>query len=110
MTGPDSDHDPDSHDEWDTVAEVGQVFEAELMALRLRGEGIEVRVIDQSYRQEPVPSVRALSLVRVLVPAEQAGEARRLLAEKIEMPENVEDVENVEDGEDGRARIVPSED
>jgi hypothetical protein len=82
-----------SHGDWQTVAEVGQVFEAELMALRLRGEGIEARVIDQSYRQEPVPSVRALSLVRVLVPAEHAGEARRLLAERLDLPEDTEDEE-----------------
>jgi hypothetical protein len=81
---------PGSYGDWDTVAEVGQVYEAELMALRLRGEGIEARVIDQSYRQEPVPSVRALSLVRVLVPSASAGEARRLLAEHVDMPDNAE--------------------
>jgi hypothetical protein len=81
---------PGSYGDWDTVAEVGQVYEAELMALRLRGEGIEARVVDQSYRQEPVPSVRALSLVRVLVPSVSAGEARRLLAEKVDMPDNAE--------------------
>ena len=79
-----------SYGDWDTVAEVGQVFEAELMALRLRGEGIEARVVDQSYRQEPVPSVRALSLVRVLVPSASAAEARRLLAEKVDMPDDAE--------------------
>ena len=83
-----------SHGDWHTVAEVGQVFEAELMALRLRGEGIDARVIDQSYRQEPVPSVRALSLVRVLVPAEHAGEARRLLAERLDLPEDTENEDN----------------
>ena len=82
-----------SYGDWETVAEVGQVFEAELMALRLRGEGIEAQVVDQSYRQEPVPSVRALSLVRVLVPAANAGEARRLLAEQVDMPDNAENEE-----------------
>jgi hypothetical protein len=46
-----------SHDDWDTVMEAGQVYEAELAALRLREAGIEARVIDQSYRQEPLPSV-----------------------------------------------------
>lgn len=91
-----------SHGDWHTVAEVGQVFEAELMALRLRGEGIEARVIDQSYRQEPVPSVRALSLVRVLVPAEHAGEARRLLAERLDLPEDTENEENDENEEAGK--------
>jgi len=79
-----------SHGDWDAVAETGQVYEAELIALRLREAGIESRVIDQSYRQEPLPSVRALSLVRVLVPAEQAGEARRVLAEGEALPEDAE--------------------
>ena len=98
---------PGAYGDWQTVAEVGQVFEAELMALRLRGEGIDARVIDQSYRQEPVPSVRALSLVRVLVSAECAGEARRLLAERLDLPENTENDEN---GENGEAGMDPSED
>jgi len=96
---------PGSYGDWHTVAEAGQVFEAELMALRLRGEGIDARVIDQSYRQEPVPSVRALSLVRVLVPAEHAGEARRLLAERLDLPEDTEDGEDEGAGTGG-----PSED
>jgi hypothetical protein len=81
---------PLSYGDWDTAAEASQVFEAELMALRLREAGIEARVIDQSYRQEPVPSVRALSLVRVLVPAGRAEEARRLLAERADLPEDGE--------------------
>jgi len=79
-----------SHGDWDTVLEARQVYEAELAALRLREAGIEVRVVDQSYRQEPVPSVRALSVVRVLVPAEQAAEARRALAEGETLPEDAE--------------------
>ena len=81
---------PASFGDWDTAAEVSQVFEAELMALHLREAGIEARVIDQSYRQEPMPSVRALSLVRVLVPAERAEEARRLLQERADLPEDGE--------------------
>jgi putative signal transducing protein len=79
-----------SHGDWDTVLEARQEYEAELAALRLREAGIEVRVVDQSYRQEPVPSVRALSVVRVLVPAEQAAEARRALAEGETLPEDAE--------------------
>ena len=76
-----------SHDDWDLVHETNQLFEAELAALRLREAGLEVRVIDQSYRQEPVPLVRGFAVVRVLVKAEQADEARRLLAERHELPE-----------------------
>jgi hypothetical protein len=79
-----------SHGDWDTVLEARQVYEAELAALRLRESGIDARVIDQSYRQEPVPSVRSFSVVRVLVPAERAAEARRLLAEGAELPEELE--------------------
>ena len=70
-----------THGDWDTVLEARQVYEAELCAGRLREAGIDARVIDQSYRQEPVPSVRSFSIVRVLVPAERAAEARNVLAE-----------------------------
>ena len=77
-------------EDWDVALETGQVYEAELAALRLRDAGIEARVIDQSYRQEPIPSVRALALVKVLVPAPRASEARRLLAEGAALPEDAE--------------------
>jgi hypothetical protein len=70
-----------SHGDWDTVLEARQIYEAELAAGRLREHGIDARVIDQSYRQEPVPSVRSFANVRVLVPVERAREARALLAE-----------------------------
>jgi hypothetical protein len=79
-----------SHGDWDAVLETSQSYEAELAALRLRGAGLEARVIDQSYRQEPVPFVPGLARVRVLVPAERAAEARALLAEGVELPEEVE--------------------
>ncbi len=82
-----------SHGDWDTVLEVRQVYEAELAAGRLRGNGIDARVIDQSYRQEPVPSVRAFANVRVLVPAERAAEARALLAEPAFPPDGTESEE-----------------
>jgi hypothetical protein len=82
-----------SHGDWDAVLETNQLFEAELAALRLREAGLETRVIDQSYRQEPVPMVRAFAVVRVLVPAAQAGEARRLLQEQHDLPEDAESEE-----------------
>jgi hypothetical protein len=75
-----------SHGDWDTVLETRQVYEAELAAGRLRGAGLDARVIDQSYRQEPVPSVRSFALVRVLVPADEAAEARAVLAESADRP------------------------
>ena len=77
-----------SHGDWDLVLETNQLFEAELAALRLREAGLEARVIDQSYRQEPLPLVRSFAVVRVLVKAEHADEARRLLAEHHELPED----------------------
>jgi hypothetical protein len=75
-----------THGDWDTVLEARQVYEAELCAGRLREAGIDARVIDQSYRQEPVPSVRSFSIVRVLVPAERAAEAKDVLAESASAP------------------------
>ena len=90
-----------SHDEWDTVAETGQLYEAELMALRLREAGIETQVLDQSYRQEPLPSVRSFALVRVLVPAARAEEARRVLAEGTALPEDAHSAESVDSGHRG---------
>jgi hypothetical protein len=82
-----------SHGDWDAVLETNQLYEAELAALRLREAGLDVRVIDQSYHQEPVPFVRALSVVRVLVPTGRAAEARARLAEGPELPEGVESEE-----------------
>jgi hypothetical protein len=80
-----------SHGDWDVVLETSQLYEAELAALRLREAGLDPRVIDQSYRQEPVPMVRAFSVVRVLVKAEQADAARRLLREPHDLPEDAYD-------------------
>jgi hypothetical protein len=79
-----------SHGDWDTVLETRQVYEAELAAGRLREAGLDAQVIDQSYRQEPVPSVRSFALVRVLVPAQQAAEARKVLAERADLPDATE--------------------
>ncbi len=77
-----------SHGDWDVVLETNQLYEAELAALRLREAGLEPRVIDQSYRQEPVPMVRSFAVVRVLVEAARAEEARQLLAEPHDLPDD----------------------
>jgi len=79
-----------SHGDFDTVLETRQVYEAEIAAGRLRQAGLDAQVVDQSYRQEPVPSVRSFAVVRVLVPVAQAAEAREILAERPELPEGVE--------------------
>ncbi len=75
------------------IAETRELLEAELMALKLRDAGIEARVLDQSFKQEPLPSVRAFSVVRVMVPAESEAEARRALAQGQALPEDAEQVE-----------------
>ena len=56
-----------THGGWDQIAETAQIFEAELIALRLRDSGIEAQVVDQTFHQEPLPNVRNFSVVRVLV-------------------------------------------
>jgi hypothetical protein len=81
---------PSHYGDWTVILEASQIYEAELAALRLREAGLEARVIDQSYRQEPVPSVRALAVVRVLVPTDRAEEARRILAEGTELAEGAD--------------------
>jgi Putative prokaryotic signal transducing protein len=81
---------------FEVVAEVGQAYEAELIALRLRDASIEATVLDQSYRQEPLPSVRSFAVVRVLVPADQLEKAKQLLAEGVALPEGAEDGETMD--------------
>ena len=66
---------------WEMAAEVARRYEAELIAGWLRESGIEARIVDKSFRQEPLPTVRSFAIVRVYVPAAQADEARRILAE-----------------------------
>jgi hypothetical protein len=79
-----------SYGGWDQVAETRQVYEAELIALRLREAGLEAQVVDQTFHQEPMPDVRNFTVVRVLVTAGRAEEARRLLAESVELPADVD--------------------
>ena len=85
-----------SHGDWDVVLETSQAYEAELAALRLREAGLEARVIDQSYRQEPLPIVRSFALVRVLVPTGASEEARLVLASGLELEDGAE----IEGGDD----------
>jgi putative signal transducing protein len=80
----------DAHGEHVQVAETGQAYEAELIALRLRSSGIDAHVIDQTFHAEPLPNVRSFAVVRVLVPAAQADEARRVLAAGTALPEDVD--------------------
>jgi hypothetical protein len=79
------DQDPGSG--WAVAAEVAERYEAELMAGHLRSTGIEARVIDMSFRQEPLPSVRSFAIVRVYVPSDRLDEARRILDQAGTPPE-----------------------
>ena len=79
-----------THGGWDQVAESGQAYEAELMALRIRDAGIEAQVVDQTFHQEPLPNVRNFSVVRVLVPSDRAEEARQLLAAQVPLAEDAD--------------------
>jgi hypothetical protein len=76
--------------QWEQVAETAQIYEAELMALRLRESGLEAELVDQTFHQEPLTNLRDFAVVRVLVPAGKAEEARRLLAQSVALPEDAE--------------------
>jgi len=75
---------------WVQVAEASQVWEGELIAGSLRASGIEAEVVDQTFHQEPMPSVRAFAVVRVLVPREQVEEAKRVLDQAFDLPDEAE--------------------
>jgi hypothetical protein len=85
--------------DWVQVAEVSQVWEGELIAGRLRASGIETEIVDQTFHQEPMPSVRAFAVIRVLVPLEQVEEAKRVLDQALELPDDA-DVTSSEDDEE----------
>jgi hypothetical protein len=90
MAGGDPEKHGGTHGAWDQVAETAQIFEAELIALRLRESGIEAQVVDQTFNQEPLPNVRSFSVVRVLVPKDKVAEARRVLEQGLPLPEDGE--------------------
>jgi putative signal transducing protein len=75
---------------WVQVAETAQPYEAELIALRLREAGLEAEIVDQTFRQEPLPSVRSFAVVRVIVPEDKEAQARELLAASVEVPPDAE--------------------
>jgi Putative prokaryotic signal transducing protein len=75
---------------WVQVAETAQPYEAELIALKLREAGMDARVVDQTFRQEPLPSVRSFAVVRVLVPEDKEEQAREALAQPADLPEDAE--------------------
>ena len=86
--------DENQSDDLVQVAETRQAYEAELIALKLRDAGIDAQVLDQSFKQEPLPNVRAFSVVRVMVPAAQEQAARRALSEGESLPEDAEQAED----------------
>ena len=82
--------DDPAYDDWVQVAEASQLYEAELIALRLRSNGVEAEVVDQTFHQEPLPNVRNFAVVRVLVARGREDEARRILAEGRSLPDDAE--------------------
>jgi hypothetical protein len=83
---------------WETVAHARQIYEAELMALRLRDAGMEASVMDRSFHQVP-SSVPQSTVIEVLVPAGKAEEARKILAETVSLPEDAESEGDAEAGQ-----------
>jgi hypothetical protein len=75
------------------VRETREILEAELIALKLREAGLDAQILDQTFRQEPLPNVRAFSVVRVMVPQEQEQAARRELERDATLPEDAEEVD-----------------
>jgi hypothetical protein len=86
MTAPES----NQRQDWVQVAEVSQVWQGELIVGRLRASGIDAEIVDQTFHQEPMPSVRAFAVVRVLVRIEQLEEAKRALDEALELVDEAE--------------------
>ena len=74
--------------DWVEVAEVGQLWEAELIVGRLKVEGIESQIVDQTFHQEPIPKVRSFAVVHILVPAEQETRSREILAEHADVTDD----------------------
>jgi hypothetical protein len=67
-------------DGWEIVEVVGTDEEGSLITGFLQSRGVDARLDSLLFHQEPVTFGR-LGEVRVRVPAAQAAEARRLLAE-----------------------------
>jgi hypothetical protein len=94
---PEAEQGPDSG--WEEVAETAQIFEAELIAMRIRESGIEAQVVDQTFHAEPLGN-RDFSRVRVMVPPGRAEEARAILEKEDPLPEDA-DVGSPEDEDEG---------
>ena len=89
-------YEPHQLKDWVQVAEVSQLWQGELIVGRLHASGIEAEIVDQTFHQEPMPSVRAFAVVRILVPTEQAEEAKRVLDRALELTDDA-DVTPAED-------------
>jgi len=73
------------------VAAVAKRYEAELITLRLREAGVDAHVISSSFELMPIPENEDFETVRVMVPADEAEKARRILsAPSVPLPEDAE--------------------
>jgi hypothetical protein len=79
----------DSADEdWEVVARPEKAYEADLIVMRLRAEGIEAQALPQGTF--PVPDVESFAAAQVVVPRARGDAARRLLAAPVALPEDGE--------------------
>jgi hypothetical protein len=85
---------------WEQVAETAQIFEAELIAMRLREAGLEVQVVDQTFHQVAPSSSRDFASVRVLVPPGRGEEAQAVLALQEPLSEDADVGLPEDEGED----------
>jgi hypothetical protein len=97
--------DSDSADEeaWEVVARPEKAYEADLIVMRLREEGIEAQALPQGTF--PVPDVESFAAAQVVVPRGRGEAARRILAAPVALPEDAESPD-----EAGGARERPPED
>ena len=90
-------------EDWVQVAELGRPWQAALLVGRLRESGIDAQIVDQTFRQEMLPDVRAFAIVRVFVPIVQAEQAKHLISSQdFALPEDVDVVPTDADEEDER--------
>jgi hypothetical protein len=82
--------DPGRFGDWETVADVPELYQADLIALRLEEAGIETQVLDQSAEQFTIPGVRSFARVRVLVPVDKVEQAKEALSREATVLEDAE--------------------
>ena len=68
-----------AQDDWVTLLRVREEETASVIAGLLDSAGIPNEVIDRAASELPIPAVDSMSRIEIMVPGEQADEARALL-------------------------------